>query len=198
MTCTNPIDAAVLADYWLGLLPPADEEAVDLHLLECDSCGDRFREVIALSESLRALAQSGALRVVVNDEFVRHAEALGRRVRQYAFAPGEAVPCTVSADDDMLVAHLAADVSSAARVDLSLCDPTGVERQRMSDIQVRRDAGTVVFQESITFAKASPSTSMIAKLLAVDAEGGERLLGEYTFHHTRTIPGPPGWDWGQA
>ena len=34
---------------------------------------------------------------------------------------------------------------------------------------------------------------MIARLLAVDADGAERLLGEYTFHHTRTIPGPAGW-----
>jgi hypothetical protein len=33
---------------------------------------------------------------------------------------------------------------------------------------------------------------MIARLLAVDDEGDERLLGEYTFHHTRTIPGSPG------
>jgi hypothetical protein len=34
---------------------------------------------------------------------------------------------------------------------------------------------------------------MIARLLAVDENGEERLLGEYTFQHTRTIPGPPGW-----
>jgi hypothetical protein len=35
---------------------------------------------------------------------------------------------------------------------------------------------------------------MIAKLLAVEEHGGERVLGEYTFNHTRTIPGPPGWE----
>jgi hypothetical protein len=192
--CANPIDAAVLADYWLALLPSAEEEAIDLHLLECDHCGNRLREVMVLSEGLRALARSGSLRVVVSDELVRHAATVGRRVREYAFSPGDTVPCTVSADDDLLVAHLAADVAGASRIDLSLCDPKGVERQRMSDIPVRRDAGTVMYQESITFAKASPTTSMIARLLAVDADGAERLLGEYTFQHTRTIPGPPAWD----
>jgi hypothetical protein len=36
---------------------------------------------------------------------------------------------------------------------------------------------------------------MIARLLAVGADGVERPLGEYTFQHTRTIPGPPGWEW---
>jgi hypothetical protein len=35
---------------------------------------------------------------------------------------------------------------------------------------------------------------MIARLLAIDDEGDERVLGEYTFHHTRTILGPPAWE----
>jgi hypothetical protein len=65
----------------------------------------------------------------------------------------------------------------------------------MTDIPVRSDAGEIVLQESVTFAKASPSTTMVARLLAVDPAGAERLLGEYTLQHTRTIPGPPGWEW---
>ena len=46
--CSRPIDAAVLADYWLAALPSAEEEAVEEHLLSCDPCGARLREVIAL------------------------------------------------------------------------------------------------------------------------------------------------------
>jgi hypothetical protein len=34
---------------------------------------------------------------------------------------------------------------------------------------------------------------MIARLVAVDEVGAERLLGEYTFNHTRTMPGPGAW-----
>ena len=98
--------------------------------------------------------------------------------------------CTVSADDDLLVARLAADLSSAERVDLSWCDDQGVEVLRMSDIPVRVDAGTVLCQQSITMAKASPSNTLVARLLSVDSAGAERLLGEYAFHHTRTILGP--------
>ena len=63
-----------------------------------------------------------------------------------------------------------------------------------ADFTFRADAGRVVYQESITFAKGAPSNSMIARLIAVGADGGERTLGEYTFHHTRTIPGPPEWE----
>jgi hypothetical protein len=64
----------------------------------------------------------------------------------------------------------------------------------MTDIPVRADAGSVICQQSITWAKTSPSSTMVARLLSVDDNGDERLLGEYTFHHTRTIAGPPGFE----
>jgi hypothetical protein len=183
----------VLMDYWLAALPPADEPAVEEHLMTCDACGDRLRDAMALAEGLRALARSGTLQVVISDRFVTHAIETGVRVREYAAQIGDSIQCTVSADDDLLVARLAADLSTASRVDLSWCDSGGVERQRLADIPVRADAGTVICQQSITWAKASPSATMIARLLAVDDTGGERVLGQYAFHHTRTIPGPPGW-----
>jgi hypothetical protein len=192
--CSNPIEAAVLMDYWLGALPSATEETVEQHLMTCDGCGDRLREVIALAEGLRTLARSGSLQVVVTDQFVKHAAETGLRVREYAPPSGESVPCTVAADDDLLVARLAVDLTTASRVDLSWCDPRGNELQRLSDIPIRAEAGSVICQQSITWAKASPSATMIARLVAVDEKGKERLLGEYTFHHTRTIPGPPGWE----
>jgi hypothetical protein len=192
--CSDPIEATVLMDYWLATLPSADEEAVETHLLTCDECGDRLREAIALAAGLRTLARSGSLQVVISEQFLTHAAETGLRVREYSPLRGESVQCTVSADDDLLVARLAADLTTASRVDLSWCDPRGVERQRMADVPIRADAGSVICQQSITWAKASPTATMIARLVAVDDKGEERLLGEYTFHHTRTIPGPPGWE----
>jgi hypothetical protein len=180
-------------DYWLAVLASAAEDSVEQHLMSCDECSNQLREVIALAEDLRTLARSGSLQVVVSDQFVRHATETGLRVREYAPARGASVQCTVAVDDDLLVARLAVDVARAARVDLSWADLRGVEHQRMVDIPVRADAGNVICQQSIIWAKTSPSTSMVARLLAVDEQGDERLLGEYTFHHVRTIPGPPGW-----
>jgi hypothetical protein len=194
--CSNPVEAAALMDYWLALLLPAAEDAIEEHLMTCDACGDRLREVIRLSESLRTLARSGSLQVIVSDQFVKHAAETGLRVREYAPTPGESIQCTVSADDDMLVARLAVDLTTATRVDLSWCDPRGVEHQRMADVPLGAGAASVICQQSITWAKASPTATMIARLLAVDDTGQERLLGEYTFNHTRTIPGPPGWEVG--
>ena len=191
---TGHVDVDVLTDYWLAILPAEIEERVEEHLIGCDACGDRLREVIALAESLRTLARSGSLNVAVSDEFVRHASETGLTVREYAPAAGTGIQCTVSVDDDLLIARMAADLSTAPRVDLSWCDLRGREHQRYADLPVRADAGAVIFQQSITWAKASPSGSMMARLLAVDDNGHERLLGEYTFHHTRTIPGPPGFE----
>lgn len=193
--CQTPIDQAVLTDYWLALLPPPEEDGVETHLLACDACGGRLRQIILLSESLREIARSGACRVVVPEEFVTHVIESGRQVRQYSVAPGETVHCTISADDDFLISRYAADLSGGERVDLRFFDRRDVERLRMDDIPVRSDARYVIVQEPTVFAKAGPSGTMVARLLAVSEDGQERLIGEYTMQHTRTIPGPPAFEW---
>jgi hypothetical protein len=50
-----------------------------------------------------------------------------------------------------------------------------------------------VFQQPINYAKAAPSETMLARLVAFDEAGGERVLGEYTFIPTRTMPDPGAW-----
>jgi hypothetical protein len=193
VNCVNPLDAAVLADYWLAMLADPEEEAVEEHLLGCDRCGERLREVIALAEGVRNLAREGCLRMVVSDAFLKRAAEEGLRVREYAPPPGGGVQCTVTAEDDILIGRLAANLSGAKRVDLCLCDERGIEQLRLPDIPVHPGANSVAFQESITFAKAAPTNKMIARLVSFDEAGGERLLGEYTFNHTRTLPGPGAW-----
>jgi len=193
VNCANPIDAAILADYWLGALPGAEEETVEQHLLECDSCGAQLREVIALAEGVRNLAREGSLRMIVSDAFLKRAAEEGLHVREYAPPQGGSVQCTVTAKDDLLVGRLAANLIGAKRVDLCFCDERGVEQVRFLDIPVRSGATSVAFQESITFAKAAPSYKMIARLVAFDEAGQERMVGKYTFNHTRTLPGPGAW-----
>jgi hypothetical protein len=193
VSCANPIDAAVLADYWVGALRGSEEEAVEEHLLGCDGCGARLREVIALAEGIRQVAREGSLRMVVSDAFLRRAAAEGLHVREYAPPAGGSVECTVTAEDDLLIGRLAANLAGAKRVDLSICDGSGVEQLRLPDIPVPAGGNRINYQESMTFAKAMPSSKLIARLVTFDEAGGERLLGEYTFNHTRSLPGPGGW-----
>jgi len=193
MKCLNPIDAAVLADYWLAALTKPEEEAAEEHLFTCDECGTRLREVIALAEGIRKIAREGSLRMVVSESFLKRVAEEGLRVRHYTPPAGGGVQCTVTAEDDFLVARLAANLTGANRVDLCLCDERGVEQLRLPDIPVHSGASNVLYQESITFAKAMPTSKLIARLVTFDEAGGERLLGEYTFNHTRSLPGPGAW-----
>ena len=190
VNCSNPIDVAVLADYWLGLLPEPEEAAVEEHLLACDACGQRLREVMALADGVRNLAREGSLRMVVSDAFLKRAAQEGLRIREYAPPPGAGVQCTVTAEDDILIGRLAVDLTGAKRVNLCICDGSGVEQFRLEDIPIHSGVISVNLQESITYAKAAPSYKMIARLVGFDELGSERLLGEYTFNHTRTLPGP--------
>jgi len=43
MSCSNPIAAGILADYWIGALSKIEEEAIEEHLFTCDECGGRLR-----------------------------------------------------------------------------------------------------------------------------------------------------------
>ena len=193
MSCSNSIDAAALADYWLGALASPEEEAVELHLLDCDQCGARLREVIALAEGVRKIARAGSLRMVVSDAFVKRVAEDGLRVREYVLPAGGGVQCTVTAEDDFLIARLAANLTGAKQIDLCFCDERGVEQLRLPDIPVQQGASNIVYQESISWAKSMPTSKMIARLVTFDESGGERLLGEYTFNHTRSMPGPGVW-----
>jgi hypothetical protein len=191
MTCVQTIDAALLADYWLALLPKPEEDDVEEHLFNCDECGTRLREVIALAEGIRTLAREGSLQMIVTDTFLQQAAKDGLRVREYAPPAGGSVHCTVTAEDDLLVGRLAANLSGAKQIDLCLCDEQGVEQQRLPDIPFQSAAGSIAWQPSMTWAKAVPTNTLIARLVTVDETGAEGVLGEYTFHHTRTLPGPP-------
>ncbi len=193
MSCSKPIDAAVLSDYWFALLADSEEQAVEEHLLTCDECGQRLREVIAIAQGVRKLAREGSLLMIVTDAFVERAGEQGMRIRQYAPPAGGRVDCTVTAEDDLLIGRLAANLSAARQIDLCICNAEGQEKIRLRDIPVHQAADSVVFQQPIGYAKAAPSETMIARLVAVDQFNGEQLLGEYTFNHIRTIPGPAAW-----
>ena len=186
MSCSDPIDATVLADYWVAALPGPEEEVVEEHLLGCDECGTRLREVIALAEGVRNLARGGSLRMVVSEAFLQRATEDGLRIREHLPPPGGHYQCTVEADDDLLVVRMAASLSGAAQVDLCVCDECGVELIRYRDIPVHAEASGVMFQESIAAQKAAPSYTLMARLVALDEAGSERLIGEYTLHHTRS------------
>jgi hypothetical protein len=193
LKCVRPIDAALLADYWIGIMADPEEEAIEEHLFECDSCGQRLRQVIILADGIRRLAREGSLRMVVSDVFPQRAAESGLAVREYRVPPGGSVECTVTAEDDLLIGRVAANLSGAKRVDMCICNENGIEQLRLPDIPVHSGRSSIAFQESITFMKSAPSLKMVMRLVSFDDGGSEHVLGEYTFNHTRSMPGPGAW-----
>ena len=191
MNCAHPIDAGLIADYWLAALPLVEEESVEGHLFACGECTASLVGVVALAEGVRALARDANLLMTLSDEFVQRSVATGLRVRQYAPPAGGSVQCTVTLDDDMLIGRLAADLAGQKQIDLALCNQDGVEFVRLADVPFSSRPSEVLFQQPIQFAKGAPSQTMIARLIGRDESNAEHLLGEYTFIHARTIPGPP-------
>jgi len=181
--CANPLAADVLADYWLAALPPAGEEPVEEHLLGCDECGSRLRQLIALGEGIRKLARSGNLRVILSESFLNCAASEGLRVRQYSLPAGGSVDCTVTSEDNLLIGRLAVNLASARRVDLCFWDAAGTELQRLRDVPINPAGREVIFSEPIEFMRAAPATVVVVKLVSVE-ETGERVLGQYRFNHT--------------
>ena len=78
-------------------------------------------------------------------------------------------------------------------MDMCICNENGIEQLRLRDIPVHSGRSSVAFQESISYLKSAPSMKMVMRLVGFDDEGSEQLLGEYTFNHTRSLPGPGAW-----
>ncbi|HUB28679.1 MAG TPA: hypothetical protein VL967_03240, partial [Terracidiphilus sp.] len=103
MRCTEPLDAATLTDYWLGILGESEEERVEEHIFDCELCSGRLAEVQAMADGVRALARAGSLMMVVSESFLNHAGGHGLHIRRYDAPEGGSVQCTVTAEDDLLV-----------------------------------------------------------------------------------------------
>jgi hypothetical protein len=183
MSCTNPIDSAVLADYWLAELPAAGESALEEHLFACEDCSRTLQSLIDLAGAIRTLARQGNLGMIVTREFLDRLAREGLHAREYPVQAGGSVECTVTPQDDFLIGRLVADLTGIEKVDLSLCDPSGAERLRMRDIPFRAGPGEVLLSYPIGLARQSGPDVLVIKLLAV-RDQAERVLAEYTFNHT--------------
>jgi hypothetical protein len=183
MSCANPLDPSLLMDYWLGELPGSQEEPVEVHLLGCEVCSERLQEMAALAGGIRECARGGNIRVVLSGAFLERLARDGFRIRQYAPPAGGKVACTVTAQDDLLIGRLTADLSRASRLDLVLCDASGREMERIEDLPFHPAGRDVILNYPIGVARSLPANVLRMKLLDVTASG-EHLIGEYTFDHT--------------
>jgi hypothetical protein len=182
--CRSPLGKEILTAYWLGELPAPEEQTAEEHLLGCAECSAQLEELAATAAGVRAAARSGNLRLVLSPSLLDCAAREGLRVRQYAPARGGSVQCTVTAEDDWLVGRLAADLGGVERLDVCFCSPGGFELERLRDIPFNAARREVIFTHPVALAMSvrRPET-LLVKLVSVTG-AAERVIGEYTFHHT--------------
>jgi len=172
-----------LVDYWLGDTDGTATEAIDAHLMHCDSCGAAFDEVVSLSRGVRDAFAHGAVPSMLTAAFVERLKAAGRRVREYRVLLNGSVLCAVAPDDDLLVGRLVAPLQGVTRLD-AVFAPSFMpgHEERLQDIPFDAVRGEVVFAPKLGEVRQHPAHDLVVRLIAVDSTG-ERELGHFTFRH---------------
>jgi hypothetical protein len=177
-----------LLDYWLHDDDAKSTDAIDAHLMHCESCGRALDGLIALANGVRTAFRGGAVSAVTSDAFLRRLVAAGMRVREYRLAHNGSVNCTVAPDDELLVAHLEAPLRGVAHLDavaqLSIEPGTS---HRLEDIPFDPETGEVIYVPKLADLRRLPAHTLEVTLVAV-AAGSTREVGRYTFRH-RPWPG---------
>jgi len=190
-SCASPIPLATLLEYWLGELDEAREGALDEHLLACGQCSANLEGLVDLGGEVRAAVRAGAVHTVLTDAFVQRLAAQGLRLREYRAPHNGAVYCSVAPEDDLLITRLDAPLAGVERLDVERVGGGGAVLERLRDVPFDAVAGEVVMTPRMEHVRALPATTVRYRLLAM-TPSGERLVGEYAFHHTPYRPGDGG------
>jgi hypothetical protein len=181
-----PLEA--LLDYWLRDSDAATTDAVDEHLMQCDTCGSALDDLIGLGDGVRDAFRAGAVATMASSAFVMRLAEQGLRLREYRLPHNGSVNCAVAPDDDVLVSRIEAPLQGVQRLDAVMQLSTEPDVQhRLHDIPFDAQRGEVHYLPRLARVRQLPAHTMQLTLLAVDP-GGTREVGRYTFHH-RPWPG---------
>jgi Putative zinc-finger len=181
LACTAA--APELIAYWLGELADDREAELDEHLFGCEACGARLRELVRLGEGIQRVTRAGDVHAVLTAAFIRRLQQSGLRVREYRLRPGGSVNCTVTPDDDLVIAHLHAPLEGVRRLDLLFDDVTQGARWRVEDVAFDPATDEVVIAPNVTELRGFGFATQRVQLIAVEP-AAERVIGDYTFNHS--------------
>jgi hypothetical protein len=189
-----------LVDYWAGELAADAEATVEEHTFACDACARRMTAIGQLADGvLRTIARRGGVDVVATQSMISQLERDGVVTRHYRAKLGDVVPCGVSAEDDLLVTTIEADLTSVERVSFALLAGDGRVLHRVDDVPIDRASGQLVYTLAGDVARstgfedavrggpkpvglASEVLTLVSRFWAVEP-AGERVLGEIVLQH---------------
>jgi hypothetical protein len=176
MSCSSPISWADLVLYWAGDLALAQAEAIEEHLMGCESCSTESARVSGVVEGLRELIPP-----VVSRAALDRLRARGMRIAENSFAPGRQ-SVVFPRDVDLLVHRLADfDLSQAERVRVAVrIESTGDLLVEDVNAPFDVDDGVLIACQK-HFANLPPD--VLFEVTAIEASGAERTA-RYLIPHT--------------
>ncbi len=175
-----------LASLALGELAEAEAAVVEEHVLDCDACAARLELLVDLGQAVKDVVTAGGVLLPAPPSLLARLEEQGLVTRTYRVAPGEAVECTVAADDLYVALHLSIPADPAVRLDF-VYEAEGM-RFRIDDVPFDRARGVVTVAQTARFLKTLPTGSGTVRLVAVDGDG-ERTVSAYVLNHTAIAEG---------
>lgn len=180
--CPAPIGFANVVDYWAGDLTRAEEDRIDEHVFTCADCARELAAVEALARGIAAVAREGRFHSVVTDAILNRLAADGVRIRMYTLEGAGIVPCSVWADDDLVVARIRADFAEANSVTIVARQASGEEITRLSEVPVRPGQREILNALSAAHLRKLRPTRVRVTVTA-QIGSGERTISEYTLEH---------------
>ena len=178
------LSTAEVIQYWLDELGNERAAKIEEHLFACASCNAQLESIVSLGLATRQLVQQGKITTTLTPGSLRELKATGLRLREYHVDPGGKVNCTITPEDDLVVSHLHTPLAGVRRIDLVIDDIDTAWQIRASDIGFDPVSDEVVVIPRAEDVRNMHRATHRMRLFSVD-DSGERLLGEYLFHHSR-------------
>jgi len=183
MTDAGHLSFGELAEYWTSDLSPDEAGRIEAHVFDCESCAHLLAESETVRTGIGALAQAGGFQAFVTESLLNQLAHDGVRVRSYTLDPGDRVPCTAWADDEVIVARLRADFTGVTSVDAEMRFETGEQWGRVTDVPVPEGASELLFALPADAVRAAPEAPMHLTLSAAPGTSGLGVIAEYVFDH---------------
>ena len=187
-TCDAPLSDETLLSYWACDATADETDQVETHLFECADCAARLENMASVGMGLKKLVRDGRVSGIVSRSLINRIQRDGLYLRLYPLAPGEAVPCTVFAGDDLVVASLRADFSGARSVTLAVTGPGDAPMYEFDDVPVSESQRELWWALPGAVVRQFPSRRL--RLTLTSAGADRAVLGEYVLDHSAYEPAP--------
>jgi len=179
MSTDHPTSSSLLG-WFLG--EPADEDAIEAHLFDCDACGAVLDAIHRTAGAVVALVRRGEVGSGGTSALLNRMSRDRLNVRHYVIEPGETVLCTVGAADDFMAGRFVLPGDPPERVDMLVLDAEGHEMMRVDDIVVDVRAREAIFFIPAGPVKDEPSAVTRYVLVRPGADG-DHEIARYTMDH---------------